>query len=66
MKKPNIRLKKLREARGLSIEQLADMLNVGDLAVQYFEDGRLDILSVETLIRLSNIFGVTTDYLLGL
>lgn len=61
-----IRLKKLREARNITIEQLAEMLDVGDMLVQYFEDGKLEFVGADTLIKLSNIFGVTTDYLLGL
>lgn len=66
MKKANIRLKRLRESRKLSIENLSEMLEIGDLALQHFEEGCLEMITINTLIKLSIIFGVTTDYLLGL
>ena len=58
------RLKFLREEKGLFQKDIAKLLNVSVPAVNQYESGKRDI-STDTLIILSEYFGVTTDYLLG-
>ncbi len=57
------KLQVLRKQKGLSQEQLAGQLNVSRQAVSKWE---LDTTLPETenIIRLSELFGVSTDYLL--
>ena len=57
------KLQLLRKARGMSQEQLAEVLNVSRQAVSKWE---LDSTLPDTanVVALSKIFGVTTDYLL--
>lgn len=58
------RLKFLREEKGLFQKDIAKLLNVSVPAVNQYESGKRD-MSTDTLIILSEYFGVTTDYLLG-
>ena len=51
------KLKKLRKARGLSQEQLADQLNVSRQAISKWELGE-SIPDTENLILLSKFYGV--------
>jgi len=60
-----LRLKKLREERGLSLEDLAKIINTSKHPLKYWENGEMNI-KISQLIKLSKFFGVTTDYLLGL
>lgn len=58
------RLKELRETSGKTQEEMGKLLNLGRVAyTQYENDKRMPTL--DTLKRLSEIFNVTTDYLLG-
>lgn len=67
------RLKELRESKGMTQKELADLLNelimnsnsskIYTQTVSYWENGREP--SYEILIKLSNIFDVSLDYLLG-
>ena len=59
------RIRDLREDKDFSQKQLADMLNISQSTYSRYESGFLDIPS-EILISLSKIYGVTTDYILGL
>lgn len=72
MEHPGIRLKRLREARGLSIEELLVHLNFKPktrgghfLMLRAWEYGRGCLWDTMTE-ALAKFFGVTTDYLLGL
>ncbi len=59
------RLKQLRIREGYTQQQLADKLGVTKSVVSYYElQERYP--SPDVLIRLSQIFRVTTDFLLGL
>lgn len=57
-------LKALRQERGLSQQKLAELIGVSQQAVYKYEK-----LSVEpdiaTLIKLSELFGVSIDFLVG-
>ena len=58
-------LKTLRMDRNWSQAQLAVKLGISDSQVAHYEsEDRLPSLPI--LVRASHIFGVTTDYLLGL
>lgn len=58
------RLKSLREQAGMTQSELGKLLNVKDAAISKYESGRVP-LTGETLLRLSKIFNVSIDYLLG-
>ena len=58
-------LKKLRLEEGLTQQQLADYLGVTKSVVSYYELHER-IPSPEIIIKLSAIFHVSADYLLGL
>ncbi len=54
----------LRESKGLTQERLADMVGVKNTTISAYEND-INFPSLEVLIRLANIFNVTTDQLLG-
>lgn len=58
-------LKKLRTKAGMTQAELAKRLNVTKSVVSYYELSERNP-SPDVLIQLSQIFGVSTDYLLGL
>ncbi len=58
-------LKDLRKQNGMTQQQLADRLGVTKSVVSFYEL-RERTPSPDVLIRLSDIFHVSTDYLLGL
>lgn len=59
------RIKNLRENMGLTQSQLANRLGVTRAAVNAWEMG-ISFPSTALLAELSRLFGVSTDYLLGL
>lgn len=59
------RLKELRVSNGYTQENLAKKIGVTPGAIGLYEQDRREP-KIEILISLSNIFGVTVDYLLGL
>lgn len=58
-------LKRFREAQGLSQAAVARTLNIKPPLYQRYEWGKTTP-SVEFVIKLSKIYGVSADYLLGL
>ena len=58
-------LKELRMKSGLTQKQLADKLWLSKATVSYYEQS-LRCPSPEILVKLSAVFHVTTDYLLGI
>jgi transcriptional regulator with XRE-family HTH domain len=58
------RLKTLRTESNYTQSQLAQKLSVTKSMISAYETG-IRLPSFETLILISQIFGVTTDYLLG-
>ncbi len=58
------RLKELRKEAGLTQLQLANKLNVSKTVVFYYELKEITP-SPKVIIKLSRIFNVTCDYLLG-
>ena len=57
------KLARLRKARGMSQEQLAEALGVSRQAVSKWELGEA-VPDVSRVVAMSELFGVTTDYLL--
>ena len=59
------RINELRKARGWSQVDLAKRLGITKQTVSNWENDNI-LPSIEMLIRLSETFGVSTDYILGL
>lgn len=59
------RIRDLREDRDLKQRQLAEFLNCSQQVYSNYELGQRDI-PTDILIRLSQFYGVSVDYLLGL
>ena len=58
------RIASLRQNHGLSQAELAQKLHISTSTVGMYEQGRREP-SVDTLVTLSQIFGVSLDYLLS-
>lgn len=58
-------IKKLRKEKGLTQQELADVVGITATGVSYWESGNA-IPNTETLKKLANYFGVTVNYLLGI
>lgn len=59
------RLRELRREAHLSQRQIAEILNIRQQSYAQYENDFAEP-SLETLVKLSKIFEVSTDYLLGL
>ncbi len=64
MEKFSTRLKELRSEAGVSMQQLASAVGVSNAAICKWENGEAEP-KVSTLIRLSEFFDCTVDYLVG-
>ena len=60
-----MRLKDLREDHDLTQKALAEQLHISQNTYSQYENG-VRQLPIEILIALSNIYSVSTDYILGL
>lgn len=61
----SLRLVELRKLRGLSQREVAEMIGTTERSYRRYEnDEREPVLS--SLIALARLYGVSTDYLLGL
>lgn len=58
------RLRYLRNERGESLERVAKYLNVTIQTVSNYENEKRD-MTPDTILKLSEYFNVSTDYLLG-
>ncbi len=58
------RIRQLRKERGWSQETLAEMLNLKHPAISKYEKG-IVALNETVILQLSDIFDVSTDYILG-
>ena len=58
------RLKYLRTARGENLEKVAEYLNVSIQTISNYENEKRD-MTPDTIIKLAEYFGVSTDYILG-
>ncbi|MBL4932292.1 helix-turn-helix domain-containing protein [Clostridium paridis] len=59
------RLKELRLRNNLTQEELGKLLNVQKAAISKYENGVVD-LTEETIKKLTEIFNVTSDYIIGI
>jgi len=59
------RLRELRLEKGLSRQNLADLIYVNVRTISYWELGQREC-NFEQLITLSKLFNTTIDYLLGI
>ena len=60
----SMRVKQLRQKEGISMDELAKILNVTKSRVNMWENGGT-LPRSNTLIELAHYFGVSTDYLIG-
>lgn len=58
------RLKLLRTENGESLEKIAKYLNVTIQTISNYENEKRD-MTPDTILKLADYFGVSTDYLLG-
>ena len=58
------RLKELRTERGWTQNKLAQLMNVTDDCIFFWEKGRSEP-SLQQILDLAELFEVSTDYLLG-
>lgn len=58
------RLKEIRMAKKMSQSQLAKQLGVAQNTVSNWENGNR-LIDTETLIRISSLFSISIDYILG-
>lgn len=58
------RIMELRQAKGMTQEELGHVLNVGKGAVSRYEQGKRQ-LTPEAIHAICDYFGCTADYLLG-
>ena len=59
------KIKELRREKGLSTRDLASILDLAPMSINYYENDKRD-MSTDTLIEISKYFEVTCDYLLGI
>lgn len=59
-----IRLKELRELKGMTQLKMAAELNLTKSTYNFWENGKVEI-DFKNLIRLADYFNVSIDYLLG-
>lgn len=59
------RFRILRENKGYTHEELAELLELGTTQIWRYENGKTDP-SADILARISQVFEVSADYLLGL
>lgn len=57
-------IKRLRQERHMTQEELGSVINVQKAAISKYEVGRVEP-SADVLRKLANFFNVSTDYLLG-
>lgn len=63
-KKFSRRLKELKKDRGMTLDEIADILGISRQSVVYYAMGdRLP--SIPILIRIVKLFGTSVDYILG-
>lgn len=60
----NDRLKTLRDDRGFTQRQLAEVLNITVSSVSHYENGSRQP-GIEVLIRMADVLNVSVDYLVG-
>jgi transcriptional regulator with XRE-family HTH domain len=59
------RIKELRQARGLTLEQVADVVGVGKSTVRKWETGMIANMKRDKIADLAKALGTTPAYLMG-
>ena len=59
------RLKDLRKKRSLTLEALAEATKISRSALGTYETGEFKDISPFSIVKLAKLYGVTTDYLMG-
>ena len=57
-------IKELRLEEGISQRELGERLNVCNQSISFWENGQREP-DLDTLVKISEYFGVSVDYLLG-
>ncbi|MBE5780672.1 MAG: helix-turn-helix transcriptional regulator [Clostridiales bacterium] len=57
-------LKKLRQEKGISQKQLADVVSVSQQSINKYENHSVEP-DIETMIRIADYFDTSVDYLIG-
>lgn len=65
MNKLGERLNKLRQERGLTQQELADLFHISNSTISSYETGNR-IPDVEFLLKLSKFYNISSDYIIGL
>ena len=55
---------KLRKEKGLTQQQMADMLNITQQAYGHYESGKR-LPDIKTLVKIADFYGVSLDMLTG-
>lgn len=63
-KKPHNRIAELRKEKGLTLQQVADAIGVGNNTISRYENGKREP-KLETWVKLANFFNVPVSYLNG-
>lgn len=58
------KIKEFRKTINLTQKQMAERLNIGERAYQYYESGQREP-NLDTLSQISDTFDISIDYLLG-
>ncbi len=61
----HIRLQQVRQERGFSRKEIADILEITPRAYQYYEEGKREP-NYDRLVAIAKCLNVSSDYLLGL
>lgn len=62
---PGIRIKELRTLAQMSQEELGRRIGVQRAAVQKYEKGTVQNVSISTIEKIANVFNVSPTYLVG-
>ena len=58
-----MRLKELRESKGLTQKEVAEIIGYSEISYSRYENGKREP-DISTLCKLANYFNVTIDYLI--
>ena len=61
----SIKIKQLRQARGMTLEQVADIVGVGKSTVRKWETGMIANMKRDKIALLAKALGTTPAYLMG-
>lgn len=60
----NNRIRELRKSKGITMKQLGQVVDLAESTISQYETGKREPDN-ETLLRISEYFGVTVGYLIG-